>query len=307
MTRQAVIVIGLLKGAQFMDLFLQYLITGLTVGSIYALLAIGFVTIYNVTGVLNLAQGEFAMVGALTCITLVNLGLPTILAVFSAIFITATIGFGVERLAIYPARNASTITLIVISLGLSIFLKGMGMIIWGTSPKTLKPIVDMASIKFLGSVINPQSIWIFAVVILLLLLLYYFFDKTFLGSVLRASEKNPQAASLMGINTSSMSALAFTLAAALGAIAGIMVAPLTDATYEMGFFIGLKGFVAMIFGGMHSISGAVLGGLLLGVIEAFSGGYISTYYSDAIAFGVLLFVLFFRPQGLFARATGERV
>ncbi len=290
-----------------MDLFFQYLFTGLMIGSIYALLAIGFVTIYNVTGILNLAQGEFAMIGALTCITLVEGGLPTLAAIPLAIIITALIGLIVEKLAIHPARNSSTITLIVITLGLSIFLKGLGLIIWGTAPKTLQPIVEMRSIRFLGAVIQSQTIWIFAVVVLLLILLYLFFDHTFIGSALKASEKNPQAASLMGINTSTMSALAFTIAAALGAIAGVMVAPLTDATYEMGFFIGLKGFVAMIFGGMHSISGAVMGGLLLGMIEAFSGGYLSTYYSDAIAFAVLLLVLFFRPHGLFARAMGERV
>ncbi|MFS0575712.1 branched-chain amino acid ABC transporter permease [Sporosarcina sp. 179-K 3D1 HS] len=290
-----------------MDLFMQYLITGLTVGSIYALLAVGFVTIYNVTGILNLAQGEFAMIGALSCVTFVNLGIPILGAIPLAILLTALIGFGVERLAIFPARNATTIILIVITLGVSIFLKGMGLIIWGTSPKPLPSVIEMKPIQFMGAVINPQSIFIFAVLIILLVVLYWFFEKTFIGSALRASEKNPRAASLMGVNINTMSSLAFTLAAALGALAGVMIAPLTDATYEMGFFIGIKGFVAMIFGGMHSIPGAVAGGLLLGIIEAFSGGYISTYYSDAIAFAFLLFVLFYKPNGLFATATGERV
>lgn len=290
-----------------MDLLLQYLITGLTVGSIYALLAVGFVTIYNVTGILNLAQGEFAMIGALSCITLVNLGLPILGAIPVAILITSIIGFAIEKLIISPARKATPIILIVITLGLSIFLKGVGLIIWGTSPKTLPPLFEMDSIQFMGVVINSQTIWIFAVLFVLLILLYLFFEKTFIGSALRASEKNPRAAKLMGINTNTMSSLAFTLAAGLGAVAGVMIAPLTDATYEMGFFIGIKGFVAMVIGGMHSISGAVLGGLLLGVIEAFAGGYISTFYSDALAFGFLLLVLFIRPQGLFGGASGERV
>ena len=290
-----------------MDLFVQYLITGLTVGSIYALLAVGFVTIYNVTGVLNLAQGEFAMIGALSCVTLVNLGLPIFGAIPVAIVITAIIGLAVERLAINPARNSTPTILVVITLGVSIFLKGMGLIIWGSSPRSLPPLVENKSIQFMGAVVNSQSIWILVLLFAHLIVLYWFFDKTFIGSALRASEKNPRAASLMGINTGTMSMIAFTLAAALGAIAGVMIAPLTDATYEMGFFIGIKGFVAMIFGGMHSIPGAVAGGLLLGVIEAFSGGYISTYYTDALAFGFLLLVLFFRPQGLFTRATGERV
>jgi branched-chain amino acid transport system permease protein len=290
-----------------MDLFLQYLITGLTVGSIYALLAVGFVTIYNVTGILNLAQGEFAMIGALSCITLVNLGLPILGAIPVAILITSIIGFAIEKLIISPARKATPIILIVITLGLSIFLKGVGLIIWGTSPKTLPPLFEMDSIQFMGVVINSQTIWIFAVLFVLLILLYLFFEKTFIGSALRASEKNPRAAKLMGINTNTMSSLAFTLAAGLGAVAGVMIAPLTDATYEMGFFIGIKGFVAMVIGGMHSISGAVLGGLLLGIIEAFAGGYVSTFYSEALAFGFLLLVLFVRPQGLFGGASGERV
>lgn len=290
-----------------MDIFVQYVITGLTVGSIYALLAVGFVTIYNVTGVLNLAQGEFAMIGALSCVTLVDLGIPILGAIPIAIVITAMIGLAVERLAINPARRAAPIILVVITLGISIFLKGMALIIWGTYPKSLPPLFESKSIEFMGAVVSSQSLWILVVLAAHLVILFWFFEKTFLGSALRASEKNPRAASLMGINTSTMSMIAFTIAAGLGAIAGVMIAPLTDATYEMGFFIGIKGFVAMIFGGMHSIPGAVAGGLLLGLIEAFSGGYISTYYSDALAFGFLLLVLFFRPQGLFTKATGERV
>ncbi|MED4601204.1 branched-chain amino acid ABC transporter permease [Paenibacillus validus] len=287
--------------------FLQFLITGLTVGSIYALLAIGFVTIYNTTGILNFAQGEFAMIGAMSCISLIGFGLPMFAAIPIAILFTAFIGLFIERTLIKPARKSAPVTLVVITIGLSIFLKGLGLIIWGTYPKTLSPIVQIKPIHFFGAVINPQSLFIFAILIVLLALLYFFFDKTFIGSALRASETNPRAASLMGINTQAMSGLSFTLAAALGAIAGIIIAPLTDATYEMGFLIGLKGFVAMVIGGMNNISGAVMGGLVLGVVEAFSSGLLSSTYSDAISFTVLLLVLFFRPNGLFGKATGLRV
>ncbi len=286
---------------------MQYIVTGLTVGSIYALIAIGFVTIYNITGVLNFAQGEFAMIGALTCITFVNAGFPMFVSMILAILVTALIGFIIERTAIQHARNSSVMILIIITIGLSTFLKGMGLIVWGSYPKQLAPIVQMDSINFMGAVINPQSLFVFAVLGILLTVLYVFFDKTYLGSALKASEKNPRAATLMGINTKTMSALAFTLAAALGAIAGIMITPLTDATYEMGFLIGIKGFVGMVIGGMNNISGAVMGALLIGLLEAFSGGFISTFYSDAIVFGLLILVLFFKPNGLFARASGERV
>ena len=290
-----------------MDLLMQYIVTGLTVGSIYALLSIGFVTIYNITGILNFAQGEFAMIGAMTCITLVNAGVPMFAAIILAILITAVIGLIVERTAILHARNTSVIILIIITIGLSTFLKGMGLIVWGTNPKQLSPIIKADPIQFMGAVINPQSIVIFIILFVLLGVLYVFFEKTYIGSALRASEKNPRAARLMGINTSTMSALAFTLAAALGAIAGILIAPVTDATYEMGFLIGVKGFVGMVIGGMHSIPGAVAGALIVGLLETFSGAYISTFYSDAIMFTVLILVLFLKPNGIFARASGERV
>jgi branched-chain amino acid transport system permease protein len=220
---------------------------------------------------------------------------------------TGALGLLIERSTINPVRNHSTATLIIITIGLSIFLRGIGLIIWGTAPKTLSPIVQRDPIQFMGAVINPQSLFIFAVLFILLVLLYVFFDKTYIGSALKASEKNPRAAGLMGINTRTMSALSFTLAAVLGAISGIIIAPLTDATYEMGFLIAVKGFVAMVIGGMNNISGAVMGGLLIGVIEAFSSGFLSSSYSDAISFTILLLVLFFMPNGLFAKATGERV
>ncbi|WP_318503195.1 branched-chain amino acid ABC transporter permease [Bacillus sp. T3] len=290
-----------------MDLLMQYLVTGLTVGSIYALLAIGFVTIYNITGVLNFAQGEFAMIGALTCITFANAGFPMFVSIILATLITAVIGLIIERTAILYARDTSVIILIIITIGLSTFLKGMGLIVWGTNPKQLAPIIKGEPFQFMGAMINPQSIIIFVVLLILLAVLYLFFEKTYIGSALRASEKNPRAAKLMGINTSTMSALAFTLAAALGAIAGIMIAPITDATYEMGFLIGVKGFVGMVIGGMHSIPGAVAGALIVGLLEAFSSAYISTFYSDAITFAVLILVLFLKPNGIFARASGERV
>lgn len=286
---------------------LQFLFSGLTVGSIYALLAVGFVTIYNTTGIMNFAQGEFAMIGAMSCISFIGMGMPMMLAIPLAVLLTAAVGLLIERALIRPARNSTPATLVVITVGLSILLKGLGLILWGSYPKTLSPLIQMNSIQFLGAVMNPQSLLIYAVLIVLLVALYIFFHKTFIGTALRASESNPRASSLMGINNHSMSALAFTLAAAFGAIAGIFIAPLTDATYEMGFHIGLKGFVAVVLGGMGNVPGAVAGGLLIGIIESFSSGFLSSTYSDAISFTVLLLVLFFCPGGLFSKPTGSRV
>lgn len=286
---------------------LQFTFTGLTVGSIYALLAIGFVTIYNTTGILNFAQGEFAMIGAMSCISLVGFGLPMYAAIPLAILFTSLVGLLIERTLIKQARHSTPVTLVVITIGLSIFLKGLGLIIWGTYPKTLAPILQMRPIEIFGAVISSQSLFIFGVLVFLLFILYLFFERTFIGSALRASETNAKAASLMGINSHTMAAISFSLAAALGAISGIIIAPLTDATYEMGFMIGLKGFVAMVIGGMNNIPGAAAGGLLLGVLEAFASGFISSTYSDAISFAVLLLVLFFLPNGLFSKSSGKRV
>jgi branched-chain amino acid transport system permease protein len=286
---------------------MQFVVTGLTTGSIYALVAIGFVTIYSVTGILNFAQGEYSMLGALICISCVNVGIPIYIAIPLAIVITALIGFLVERMTIFPSRNSSIITLIIMTIGVSILLKGLGLIIWGTYPLSLPPFSSMPPIQVFGAVIIPQSIWVFIILILQLALLYLFFEKTFLGSAVKASEVNPKAARLMGINTYSMSALAFTMSAAIGAVAGIMTAPITGAMYDMGFFLGLKGFVAMVLGGMNSIPGAVMGGFMLGILEALTGGFISTAYSDAVSFAILLLVLFLKPNGLFAKASGNRV
>lgn len=245
--------------------FVQFLISGLTTGGIYALVAIGFLAIYNITGILNFAQGEFAMIGALTCISLVNVGFPLFSAIPLAIITAALVGFCMERTTISPARNAPFLVLLIITLGVSILLRGVGLIIWGTYPLTLQPFSRNPPISLFGGVIIPQSIWIFATLVLFLLVLYLLFEKTILGTALKACIINRRAAGLMGINIQSMSALAFTMSAAIGATAGIVAAPITSGTYDMGFMLGLKGFVAMVIGGIRSVAGAVLGGFLLGI------------------------------------------
>lgn len=286
---------------------LQYLITGIATGSIYALVAIGFVTIYNVTGILNFAQGEFAMLGALTCISLVNAGFSVPIAALLAVMLTALIGLVMERATIFPLKGAGVLTLIIITIAVSSLLRGVALLIWGTYPKSLPPIVAWSPIQIAGAVLIPQNLLIMLALLVLLAVLYLFFNKTYLGFAVRASETNAKAAQLMGINTASMTALAFTLAAVLGAIAGILIAPITGGMYDMGFTLGLKGFVAMVLGGMTNIPGAVLGGLVIGIVEAFSGGLISTAYSDVISYTILLLVLFFRPTGLFGQKGVKRV
>lgn len=285
----------------------QYTITGLSTGSIYALVAIGFVIIYSVTGILNFAQGEFSMLGALVTISLVKYGIPIILSIPLAIVFVAGIGLLIERVTIYPSRDRLVLTLIILTIGLSALFRGLALIIWGTNPHSLTLLPNIAPIQLFGAVLLPQAVFILIVLGILLLILYWFFERSYRGLALRASEVNPQAANLMGINTFSMSALAFTLSAAVGALAGIMAAPMSEASYDMGFYIGLKGFIAMVIGGMNNIPGAVVGGLVLGLLEAFTGGLLSTTYSQAVSFIVLLLVLFVKPGGLWTRASGTRV
>ncbi len=286
---------------------LQFLLTGLTTGSIYALIAVGFVTIYNVTGVINFAQGEFVMIGALTCVTIHQAGAPLWAAIPAAVLMTALVGLTMERSMIYPARNASFITLIIITIAASTLLKGLGLFIWGTYPLSLPTFSQNNPILIGDAVLMPQSIWVLGTLFVLLAVLYSFFEKSVLGTALRASMINPKAAGLMGINTSTMSALAFTLSAAVAAMAGIVTTPITGAIYDMGLFLGLKGFMAMVIGGMRSVAGAVWAGFFIGVVEAFSAGFISSSYSEAISFAILLLLLFLSPNGMFIKVSGKRV
>lgn len=292
-----------------MDLsqIIQFIITGLTTGSIYALIAIGFLTIYNVTGIINFAQGEFTMFGAMFSITFFKMGMPIYMAVVLAVIVTALIGFGVERVAIMPNKNTTSINLIIITIGVSILLRAAGLFAWGTYPKSLPPFSNNDPILILDAVIVPQSIWVIGTLLFLLLVLYLFFEKTIIGSALKACVINPTAAKLMGINPHLMSAFAFFISAAIGGIAGIVVVPITGAMYDMGLMLGLKGFMAMIIGGMTNVPSVVTAGFLIGLIESFSAGYISTSYSDAISFAILLLILFIAPNGIMSKVTGKRV
>jgi len=294
---------------EILEQSLQFLLTGLTTGSIYALIAIGYVTIYNVTGVINFAQGEFVMIGALTCVSLHQAGLPLGVAVLAAVLIAALVGLGMERSVIYPTtkRKASFITLVIITIGASTLLKGLGLFIWGTYPLSLPTFSQNKPILIGSAVLVPQSLWVLGTLFVLLIVLYYFFEKTVWGIALKASMINSKAAGLMGISTHKMSALAFAISAAVAALAGIVMTPITGAIYDMGLFLGLKGFMAMVIGGMKSIAGAVWAGFFIGVLEAFSGGFISTSYSEAISFAILLLMLFLSPNGLFTKVSGKRV
>jgi branched-chain amino acid transport system permease protein len=289
---------------------LQFLISGIIVGSIYALIALGFVVIHNVTGIVNFAQGEFAVYGALIAVAVsqpvsllsgnvqLSLGWPLLLAALLGIALAIGLGLLLYRVGIQPARQASTLSMIIITIGAAFVLRGVALLIWGTDPYRLPAFTEGAPLKILGATLTRQNLWVVGVTAVLLAGLYLFFNYTLVGKALRASAVNPAAARLMGINTYQMALLAFGLSAATSAIAGIVIAPVTFMTYDRGLLLSLKGFVAATMGGVSSLPGAVIGGLLLGIVEAFAAGLLSSGYKDAVSFIVLFIVLALRLGGV---------
>lgn len=286
---------------EFYQQVLQYLMTGVTVGSIYAIIALGFVVIFNVTGIINFAQGEFVMLGALIMVSLYKSELPTVVSFPLAVVLTTVIGALLQKVAIAPAKGASIVTLIIITIGASITIRGISLMVWGPDPYSLPAFSGDKPISLGGATIVPQSLWVLGVTAVVLVALYMFFEWTLLGKAVRACAINASAARLMGISPSLMALLSFALSAGLGAIGGIVIAPTTLATYDMGSMLALKGFVAAIIGGMSSTPGVVAGGFLLGILESLGAGLVHSGYKDAIAFVVLFLVLFLRPSGLFGK------
>ncbi|HMN81203.1 MAG TPA: branched-chain amino acid ABC transporter permease [Burkholderiaceae bacterium] len=280
------------------ELLLQFLITGLTVGSIYALIALGFTIVYNATEAINFAQGEFVMLGGMTAVALNGTGLPMPLVFVGSVAFVTLVGLLMERLMLSPMRRPTVTNLIIVTIGASILLKGTAMLAWGKDGAVLPAFTGDTPIRFFGAVILPQALWIMASTLVVVLLVRTFFQKTAAGMAMRAAAANGFAASLVGINTKSMRAWSFALAAAVGSIAGILITPITLTQFDRGTMLGLKGFCAAIIGGLGNGPGAVAGGLLLGVLESLGAGYISSGYKDAIAFVLLILVLLLRPQGL---------
>jgi branched-chain amino acid transport system permease protein len=285
----------------------QYILSGLSNGAIYALIGFGFAIIYNSTGIINFAQGEFVMLGGmLTFFFLTVLHLPLMPAIVLSILISTIVGISFERLAIRPLKNAKPLRLIIITIGASIFIRGAAMLIWGKDTHALPAFSGNDPLYLAGATILPQHLWIFAVTILIIIASRIFFNHTIVGKAMRGCSYNPQAASLVGINVNNMVLLSFVISSAIGSMAGIIIAPLTMTSYDVGIMLGLKGFCAVIIGGMSSGLGTVMGGLLLGLLESLGAGFISASYKDAIAFIILLLILFVRPEGLFGKKETER-
>jgi branched-chain amino acid transport system permease protein len=289
-----------MEGISFSSQLIQYAITGVTVGSIYALVAIGFNIIYNVTEIINFAQGEFVMLGGLFMVFFATvMQIPLLLAFFLTLTVVIAIGVMMERFAIFPAKNASVLTMIIITIACSILLKGAAMYGWGKDPFMLAPFSDRKAFVFAGAAVFPQSLWILGTTLIVVFLLTFFYKRTRFGRAMIASSDNPDAAQLMGIDVKTMVMVSFGLSAAVGAVAGIVITPISLMEYDRGALLGLKGFGAAVLGGLGHFYGAVLAGFMVGLMESFCAGLISSGYKDAAALVVLLLVLFLRPSGLF--------
>ena len=287
--------------------FLQFLFSGVTVGATYALAALGFTLIYNASNVINFAQGEFIMLGGMLAVLFTQAGLPLPVALALAIIVPAIVGVLIEKLAIEPVKGAETVTLIIITIGASLVIRGLVAVFLGKNTHSLPPFSGDTPIEILGATLLPQSLWVLGVTALVVVALWYFFNRTLQGKAMLATSFNRLAAELVGINTSWVLFMSFAMSAALGALGGILLTPITMTSYDVGIMLGLKGFVAAVLGGLGNGLGAVVGGLLVGILEAMGAGYISSAYKDAIPFVLILFILFFMPRGLFGGKSTDRV
>ncbi len=308
-----------------MDIFLQQLINGLVIGSIYALIALGYTMVYGIMQLINFAHGEVVMFGAMVTISAIqvllgfNLGLPgpvlLLVGLMMAIPVSMLLGYGIERIAYRPLRKAPRLAPLITAIGVSIVLQQVAMLIWGRNYRPFPAILEHRPIEVFGATITDLQIVIILLAMVLMVGLMILIDKTKLGRAMRATAQNPEVAGLMGVNINTIISMTFVIGSTLGAVAGVMTAAnYSQAHAYMGFLIGLKAFSAAVLGGIGNLYGAVVGGILLGIIESMGAGYIGTLtndvlgsnYQDIFAFLVLILVLVFRPSGLLGERVAER-
>ncbi len=287
------------------------LINGISLGSVYAIIALGYTMVYGIAKMLNFAHGDVIMVGAYTCFCAVNyLSLPPIVSVIAAMVVCTLLGVIVEVLAYRPLRKASSLAVLITAIGVSYFLQNAALLIWGSAPKTFGSIVPFGSVSLFGGslIITGESIVTVAVCVVIMIGLTVFTKKSRTGKAMRAVSEDKEAAQLMGINVNKTIAVTFAVGSALAAVAGVLLCSAYPAlTPTTGSMPGIKAFTAAVFGGIGSVPGAMIGGILLGIIEIFSKSYISSELSDAIVFGVLIVVLLVKPTGLLGKKITEKV
>lgn len=281
---------------------LQYIFSGLTNGAIYAIIALGFCVVSNTMGIVNFIQIDFVTLGGMFMFSaLFTLGMPVFAAFPLAVLLVAIIAMFVERVGLRPARTENHMILVFLTVGLSIILRGLIKLVWGTNRMAVPPLTADAPVQILGASVLPQALWILGLTVVAIAALTWFFQRTSLGLSMRAVASNPAAAAVVGIPTGRVRLASYAIAGALGGLAGVLVTPITTLNYDVGVLLGLKGFAAAILGGFGSFPGAVLGGISLGLLESLSAGYFSSAYKDVVAFVVLLLMLCIRPRGFLGR------
>ncbi len=287
---------------------LQILLSGLTAGAIYGLVALGFTVVFNATKVANFAHGEFVMMGGLISATLIiNLSWSMLPAVFAAVVIVTLLAVGMDRVGLQNARQRSVLSFAMITIGFSIAFRGLMQVAVGRDVLFMPTFGVIPDVRVAGLYFGSQNVWVVFALFAISAGLSYLFLKTRMGKAMRAASQNPRAAALCGIDSRSMSLIAFAMAGAIGALAGALVAPIGAAFYEYGLVFSLKGFAAAILGGLGSPVGAVVGGLLIGAIESVAAGYLDSAYKDATTLTILIALLLVWPSGLFGYVEAKRV
>ncbi len=287
--------------------YLQFAIAGLVAGSIYALLALGFNTVFSVNGVINLAQGEFVMLGGMFYYTATfDLELPIVLAATLAIMAVMLCAAAMERIIIRPARETTTLRIILLTLGCALLASAVASAVWGVNALRVPKFTAGSPFHFGSVVVTRQQAWVIAVTVVAAVLLAYFFRRTNTGLAMRSIAENRLAAQSVGIPVERMVLVAFVIAGLLGGIAGVLITPITSVNNQMGLALSIKGFTAALLGGIGSMPGAVAGGLLLGLLEAFGEASLSSGYSQAMPLLVLLIIFVARPTGVLGESTSIR-
>lgn len=291
--------------------FLSYLINGLSLGSVYAIIALGYTMVYGIAKMLNFAHGDVIMVGGyMVFIAMNELGLPAVVSVLISMVVCTILGIAIERIAYKPLRNAPSLAVLITAIGVSYLLQNLALLIWGSAPKSFTSVVSIQPIKLLGGslTVTGEALVTILVSIVIMIVLTLFINRTRMGRSMLAVSEDKGAAQLMGINVNATISLTFAIGSALAAIAGALLCsayPILQPT--TGAMPGIKAFVAAVFGGIGSIPGAMIGGILLGVIENLSKAYISAQLADAIVFGVLIVVLLVKPTGIMGKKVSEKV
>ena len=293
---------------EFMHQILQQLINGISLGSIYALIALGYTMIYGIIKLINFAHGDIYMVGAYLGFYAITLGIPIVPAILISMAVTSCLGVVVERLAYRPLRHAPRISVLITAIGMSFFLEYAMMALVSPTPRTFPATISDVSFEVGGLIISGQQLLIMGVTFLLMTILTYIVRRTKIGKAMRAASYDTEAAQLMGINADRIISITFAIGSALAAVAGVLIGIYYNAIDPlMGLMPGIKAFVAAVFGGIGSLPGAVFGGIVLGIVEAFISGLGLSMFRDAAAFAILILVLLLRPAGIFGKNVKEKV